>query len=469
MSLATRVKKAWNAFINRDEEEQSSGYYGYSNLGSGMSYANPPFRSRLRGFNEKSFVTAIYNRIAVDVSQIDIEHVRVDENGRYQEQIDSGLNYCLTQEANIDQTGKNLIQDAVMSMFDEGVVAIAPIDTMGDPRLNSYDIRTLRVGRILNWYPRHVLVELYDDRDGQKKPILLPKSIVAIVQNPFYTVMNEPNSTLQRLIHKLNLLDYVDDQSSSGKLDLIIQLPYQIKTDLQKERAQDRKKDIEDQLQNSKYGIAYIDASEHVTQLNRPVNNNLLDQIADLTDKLYSQLGITPEIMNGTAPEAVMKNYYKRTINPIVEALADEMKRKFLTKTARSQGQSILYFNDVFGLIPASELAELADKFTRNEIATSNEIRGVIGFKPSKDPKADELRNSNLNQSSDAATQPVDVDGNPLPIAGGSEPIDATAQDSTQDMTGDETEETDEDPYPDEDIIEILLNHTGENQNESTP
>lgn len=354
-------------------------------------------------------------------------------------------------------------------MFDEGVVAIAPIDTMGDPRLNSYDIRTLRVGRILNWYPRHVLVELYDDRDGQKKPVLLPKSIVAIVQNPFYTVMNEPNSTLQRLIHKLNLLDYVDDQSSSGKLDLIIQLPYQIKTDLQKERAQDRKKDIEDQLQNSKYGIAYIDASEHVTQLNRPVNNNLLDQIADLTDKLYSQLGITPEIMNGTAPEAVMKNYYKRTINPIVEALADEMKRKFLTKTARSQGQSILYFNDVFGLIPASELAELADKFTRNEIATSNEIRGVIGFKPSKDPKADELRNSNLNQSSDAATQPVDVDGNPLPIAGGSEPIDATAQDSTQDMTGDATEETDEDPYPDEDIIEILLNHTGENQNGSTP
>jgi hypothetical protein len=389
MGLVSRMKNAWNAFTDTD----SSRTFSYT---LGTSSSRPDFRNRGHIGNERSIVNSVYNRIAVDVSQINLEHARVDGNNRYLEPIDSGLNYALTQEANIDQTGKSLIQDAVMSMFDEGTVAIVPVDTVGDPLMGSYDIKTVRVGRIVQWYPRHVQIELYNDRTGNKETVTLPKEIVAIVQNPFYSIMNEPNSTLQRLIHKLNLLDYIDDQSGSGKMNLIVQLPYQLKSEMQKTRAATRQAEIEAQLKDSKFGIAYIDATEHITQLNRPVENNLLDQIKNLTDMLYSQLGLTTDIMNGTASEAVMKNYYKRTVNTILDSFQDEIQRKFLTKTARSQGQAIVYFNDVFSLIPATDIANMADAFARNEILTSNELRSIIGFKPSSDPKADTLTNSNL-------------------------------------------------------------------------
>ena len=394
ISIGSRIKSAWNAFTNRDPTI----YNNYSNNYSMGSYYRPD-RIRLTRGNERSIVTSIYNRIALDVAAINIYHCRLDKDDRYMENINSRLNDCLTLEANIDQTGRALIQDTVMSMFDEGSVALIPVDTKGDPIMSdSYDILTLRTGKIVTWYPNQVKVSVYNERTGQKEEICLPKHMVAIIENPLYAIMNEPNSTLQRLIRKLVLLDSIDEQSSSGKLDLIIQLPYIVKTDARREQAERRRQDIEKQLSGSKYGIAYTDGTEKITQLNRPVENNLMKQIEYLTSMLYSQLGITQSILDGTADEKTMLNYYTRTIEPIISAIVDEMKRKFLTKTARSQKQTIMFFRDPFKLVPVNDLAEIADKFTRNEILTSNEIRQIVGRKPSDDPKADKLVNSNLNQ-----------------------------------------------------------------------
>lgn len=385
-----RLKNAWNAFMNRDPP------YEYRDLGMVSTYR--PDRIRLTRGNERSIVTAIYNRIAVDCSQIEIKHAKLDENGRFVEVVKSGLNYCLNTEANVDQTGRALIQDIVMSMFDEGCVAIVPVDTTFNPNVtDSYDIRTLRVGKIVQWHPNHVRVRLYNERTGLFEEVTLLKSMTSIVENPLYSIMNEPNSTLQRLIRKLNLLDVIDEQSGSGKLDLIIQLPYIIKTEARRLQAEERRKNIEMQLANTKYGIAYTDSTEHITQLNRSVDNNLMGQIEYLTNMLYSQLGITKEILEGTASEQVLINYYNRTIEPIVSAIVLEMNRKFLTKTARTQRQSIVFFRDPFKLVPVNQIAEIADKFTRNEIMSSNEIRQIVGMKPVNDAKADELRNKNLN------------------------------------------------------------------------
>lgn len=390
ITVGSRLKHAWNAFMNRDPTR----YYG--DIGMGYSYR--PDRVRFSRGNERSIVTSVYNRIAIDAAAINIQHVRLDENSRFLETIKSGLNHCLTVEANVDQSGRGFIQDIVMSMLDEGCVAVLPIDTDDDPDVTgSYKIETMRTGKILDWYPEHIRVRVYNDRTGQKEDIIVPKSTVAIIENPLYAVINEPNSTMQRLIRKLNLLDVIDEQSGSGKLDLIIQLPYVIKTEARRKQAENRRKDIEMQLAGSKYGIAYTDGTERITQLNRAVDNNLMSQIEYLTNMLYSQLGITQSILDGTADEKTMLNYYNRTIEPIVSAIVDEMKRKFLTKTARSQFQSICTFRDPFKLVPVSEIAEIADKMTRNEIMTSNEIRQVIGMKPSNDPKADELRNKNLS------------------------------------------------------------------------
>lgn len=407
-SFGSRLKHAWNAFLNRDPTNEFRDV--------GVSYSYRPDRPRLTRGNERSIVTAIYNRVAMDVSAITIQHVRLDENGRFLSAIDSGLNNCLTLEANIDQTGREFIQDAVVSMFDEGCVALVPVDTTDDPEVTgAYDINSMRTGQIIEWYPRHVKVRVYNDQTGRKEDILLSKSAVSIIENPLYAVVNEPNSTLQRLIRKLNLLDVVDEQSSAGKLDLIIQLPYVVKTETRRQQAEKRRKDIEEQLSGSKYGIAYTDGTERITQLNRPVENNLMKQIEYLTSMLYSQLGITQSILDGSADEKTMLNYYNRTIEPIVSALVDEMKRKFLTKTARTQMQSIAFFRDPFKLVPVSELAEISDKFTRNEIMTSNEIRQVIGMKPSEDPKADQLRNSNINQSNeDDPNNKANINPNPL-------------------------------------------------------
>ena len=401
MNIGSRLKHAWNAFMNRDPTEVD--------YDIGPAYYYRPDRPRLTRGNERSIVTAVYNRIALDVSDIDIRHVRLDENGRYIEDIDSGLNNCLTVEANIDQTGKAFIQDVVMSMLDEGCVAIVPVDTTLNPKITgSYDINSMRTGKIIQWYPQHVKVNLYNDKTGRKEEVTLPKSMVAIVENPLYAVMNEPNSTLQRLIRKLNLLDYVDEQTGAGKLDLIIQLPYVIKSNARRQQAEDRRADIERQLKDSKYGIAYTDGTERITQLNRPVENNLMKQIEYLTSMLYSQLGINQTVLDGTADEKTMLNYTNRSIGPIISAIVDEMKRKFLTKTARSQMQSIRYFKDPFKLVPVNEIAEISDKLTRNEIASSNEIRQIIGWKPSQDPAADELRNKNLNQQSPDMMVPED-------------------------------------------------------------
>lgn len=398
-SLGSRLRHAWNAFRNRDPTRT------YQDVGVGYSYR--PDRMRFSRGNERSIVTALYNRIAVDVASIGIKHVRLDEHDRYLEAMDSNLNTCLTLEANIDQTGRSFMQDVVMSMFDEGCVAIVPIDTKDDPNITwPCDILSMRTGKIKEWYPSHVLVEVYNDRLGRKEDIRLPKSRVAIIENPLYAIINEPNSTMQRLIRKLNLLDFVDEQSGSGKLDLIIQLPYIIKTEARREQAEKRRKDIEMQLSGSKYGIAYTDGTERITQLNRPIENNLMKQIEYLTSMLYSQLGITQAVLEGTADEQTMLNYHTRTIEPIISAIADEMKRKFLTKTARSQKQSILFFRDPFKLVPVNSMAEIADKFTRNEIMTSNEIRQVIGMKPSDDPKADQLVNSNISQPTEEQMLP---------------------------------------------------------------
>lgn len=390
-SFGNRLKHAWNAFMNKDSGRQYFNY-GYS---SGYRRDHPKFS---RGV-DRTIISSVYNRIALDVSQIIIQHVKLDENGRYKETIDSKLNNCLTLEANIDQTSRDFIQDLVLTMFDEGCAAIVPVDTSDDIlRTGSFDVLSMRVGKIVEWFPRAVRINVYNDHTGEREEIVLPKERVAIVDNPFYCVMNESNSVVQRIIQKFRLLDAVDEYSSSGKLDLIIQLPYVIKTKAREDQAEQRRKLIENQLANSKYGIAYIDGTEHITQLNRSLENNFLTQIQYLVDLFYSQMGITSEVMNSTADEKTMLNYNTRTIEPIISAISDNIKRKFLTKTARSQGQSIMFFKDPFKLVPVSDLAEIADKMTRNEIMSSNELRQIIGMKPSSDPSADELRNKNLSQ-----------------------------------------------------------------------
>ena len=401
MGLRDRLQHAWNAFFNRDP---TSNYRTNE-----ISYSYRPDRPRLSRGNERSIVTAIYNRIALDVASIDIKHCKLDENGRYVKDMKSGLNECLTVEANMDQTARAFIQDIVISMLDEGVVAVVPVDTTFNPKnTGSYDITSMRTGKILEWSATTVKVKVYNDRTGQKEDVVLPKSMVGIIENPLYSVINEPNSTMQRLIRKLNLLDSIDEQSGAGKLDLIIQLPYIIKTDARRQQAEQRRKEIEMQLAGSKYGIAYTDGTERVTQLNRPVENNLMKQIEYLTSMLYSQLGFHQTILDGTADEKTMLNYTNRTIEPIASAIVDELKRKFLTKTARTQGQSIEFFRNPFRLVPINNIADIADKFTRNEILTSNEIRQIIGMKPSDDPKADQLVNSNIAQPVDQMAYPED-------------------------------------------------------------
>ena len=395
MRFVERIRNSWNAFRNRDPTM----FYNES----GMSYTYRPDRVRFSRGNERSIVTSVYNKIAMDVAAVDIRHCRIDKNSRYIEDINSDLNTCLTLEANIDQTHRSFRQDVVMSMFDEGAVAIVPIEATGDPMLGTaFDIKSMRVAKIVEWFPRSIKVEVYNEWTGRKEKLIYPKKSVAIVENPLYSVINEPNSTMKRLIRKLNLLDAIDEQSGSGKLDLIIQLPYVVKGELKEQQAEKRKNAIIDQLKGP-YGIAYIDGTEKVTQLNRPVENNLMKQIEYLTNMLYSQIGITPAIMDGTADEKTMLNYNNRTIEPIVAAIVDAMKRSFLSKTARSQGQTIMAFRDPFKLVPINNIAEIADKFTRNEILTSNEIRQIIGFKPSDDPKADKLINSNIAQSKEEA------------------------------------------------------------------
>ena len=392
ITIGSRIKHAWNAFLNRDPTNNST--YSYY-----MGSSTRPDRTRLSGGNERSIITSIYNRISIDVASIDIKHCRLDEDGRFDDIINSKLNECLTLEANIDQTARAFFQDAAMSLLNEGCIALVPVDTNIDPNdTSSFDILTLRTGKIVGWYPDRVRVNVYNDRTGKREDIIISKSAVSIIQNPFYDVMNEPNSTLQRLKRKLNLLDVVDEQTSSGKLDLIIQLPYIIKSEARRNQANERRAEIERQLAGSKYGIAYTDGTEKITQLNRPVENNLLKQIEYLTSMLYSQLGITASVMDGTADEKTMLSYKTRTIEPIIAAIVDEMKRKFLTKTARTQRQTIMYFKDPFKLVPVNDIAEIADKFTRNEILTSNEVRQIVGRRPSKDPKADQLVNSNISQ-----------------------------------------------------------------------
>lgn len=403
--LQSGLQHGWNAFMNKDPT--------YIRQNVGVGYGRRPDRPRLSRGNERSIVNAIFNRIALDVANIDIRHCDLDEDGRFLNERKSGLNTCLSLEANLDQTARAFIQDAAMSILDEGAIAIVPVDTTINPKdTTSFDITSMRVGKIVDWYPAHVKVRLYNEKTGEKEEVLLPKRMVAIVENPFYAVMNEPNSTLQRLVRKLNILDAIDEQSGSGKLDLIIQLPYTVKSDLRKNQAEERRKAIEDQLKGP-YGIAYVDGTERITQLNRPIENNLLKQIEYLTSMLFGQLGMTQAILDGSADEQTMLNYYSRTIEPIIAAIVDEMKRKFLSKTARTQGQSISYFRDPFKLVPISSIAEIADKFTRNEIMTSNEIRQEIGMKPSKDPKADQLINSNISQPTEKVTPKPEVTEEP--------------------------------------------------------
>lgn len=397
LNLSTRLAHAWNAFTSRDPTQY---------IITGPGYSLRPDRPRLSRGNEKSIATSIFNRIALDVSSVNIKHCRLDKNGRYVEDIDSGLNNCLNLEANKDQTGRAFIQDVVLSMLDEGCVALVPVETTIDPKSsNSYQIDSMRTGKITEWYPDMVRVRLYNDRTGEKEEILLPKNQVAIIENPLYAVVNEYNSTMQRLIRKLSLLDVTDEQTASGKLDLIIQLPYVIKTEARRAQVERRRKDIIDQLAGSQYGIAYTDGTEKITQLNRSLENNLLKQVEYLTNMVYSQLGITQSVLDGTADEKTMLNYMNRTVEPIISAIVDELKRKFLTKTARSQLQSIVYFRDPFRLVPVNDIAEIADKLTRNEIMTSNEIRQIVGMQPSKDPKADKLVNSNISQAKQDMSQ----------------------------------------------------------------
>lgn len=410
LTFVSRLKHGWNAFMNRDPTY---------NHAIGPSYSYRPDRPRFTRGNERSIVTSVFNRIALDVAAISMQHCILDDNGRFVEVVNSKLNNCLTLEANLDQTARAFVQDVVMSMFDEGCVAMVPVDTTFDPEItSSYDVLSMRTGKIVDWYPEYVKVCVYNEKTGRKEEVILPKTAVGIVENPLFAVVNEPNSTGQRLIRKLNLLDQIDEQTGSGKLDLIIQLPYVIKTDARRDQAERRRKDIEEQLSGSKYGIAYTDGTEHITQLNRPVENNLLKQIEYLRDMFYSQLGITQTILDGTADDKTMLNYYSRTIEPIVSAIVDEMNRKFLTKTARTQHHAIKFFRDPFKLVPVNDIAEIADKFTRNEILTSNEIRQIIGMKPSDDPKADRLVNSNISQpdekqqSSGKPTENLEEGGN---------------------------------------------------------
>ena len=404
ITLGSRFKHAWNAFLNRDPTDE------FQYTGNGYSYR--PDRIRLTRGNERSIITSVFNRIALDAASIEIKHCRLDEDDRYVADINSGLNNCLNLEANIDQTGRNLVQDIVMSMFDEGVIAVVPIDTTTNPKLtDSYDILSMRTAKILEWKPAHVKVRVYNDRTGNKEDILVPKRTVAIIENPLYAIINEPNSTAQRLKRKLSLLDVTDEKTASNKLDLIIGLPYVVKTETRRKQAEARMQSIEEQLAGSKYGIAYTDATEKVTQLNRSVDNQLLSQVEYLTNQLFAQLGITQSILDGTADDKTMLNYYNRTIEPIVSAIVDEFKRKFISKTARSQKQSIKAFRDPFKLVPVNDIAEIADKFTRNEITTSNEIRQAIGMKPSNDPKADKLVNSNISQPNEGEdTQDLEKD-----------------------------------------------------------
>ena len=413
-SIGSRLKHAWNAFFNKDPTPVK--------WDQGASYSYRPDRPRLTRGNERSIVTAIYNRIALDVSALIMKHCRLDENGRYSEDVDSKFNRCLTVEANLDQTARAFKQDIVMSMLDEGCVAVVPVDTSQDPLKGSYDILTMRTGKILEWRPSTIKVRAYNEKTGEKEDIVVPKCTTAIIENPLYAVINEPNSTMQRLIRKLNLLDAVDEQSSAGKLDLIIQLPYIIKTDARRQQAEARRKDIEMQLSGSKYGIAYTDGAERITQLNRSIDNNLMKQIEYLTSMLYSQLGITQSILDGTADEKTMLNYNNRTVEPIASAIVDEMKRKFLTKTAISQSQTVMYFMDPFKLVPVSNLADIADKFTRNEILSSNEVRQIIGMKPSDDPKADELLNKNISQPVDETMVPPEEEAGYEKTDGAGEP-----------------------------------------------
>lgn len=412
MALFDRVKNGWNAFMSRDPTN--------SRINLGPSYYSRPDRTQLSRGNERSTITAIYNRIAVDAAQCEINHVRVDENGNFLEILDTPLNERLNLSANLDQTGRAFLQDVYMSMFDEGCIAMVPIDTTIDPFSNdSFKIDSIRVGEIIEWYPKAIKVKAYNEETGRREEIIVSKKTTAIIENPFYAVMNRPNSTVQRLTRKLNILDAIDEQSGSGKLDLIIQLPYSIRSEARKQQAKERRADVESQLSGSKFGIAYIDSTEHITQLNRSVENNLMNQIEYLTSMVYSQLGITKEIMDGTADEKVMSNYFSRTIEPILSAIVDEMKRKFLTETARTQRQSIKFFRDPFKLVPVTQIAEMSDKLTRNEILTSNEFRQIIGRKPSGDPNADTLRNKNLSPAADA--QLVDIDGNVIANPAGSQ------------------------------------------------
>lgn len=405
MSLKDRLQHGWNAFLGRD------GPINYMEYGE--AYYTRPDRVRFTRGNERSIINAVYTRIAVDAASINIRHVRTDDEDRFKEEIKDGLNECLSLEANKDQTGRAFIQDAVMSMLDEGCIAIVPVDTTANIKTMSFDINSMRVGKVIQWYPDYVKIRLYNDRTGKTQEIMLPKKSVSIIENPFYSVMNEPSSTAARLIRKLNLLDTIDEHNSTGKLDMIIQLPYIIKTPARRKQAENRRKDIEMQLSSSKYGIAYTDGTEKITQLNRAIDNNMIENVEYFTNMLYSQLGITQSIMDGTADEKVMQNYYTRTIEPIVSAIADEMKRKFLTKTARTQGQSIMFFRNPFKLMPITDFAELADKLTRNCVATSNEIRQAIGMKPVDDPQADQLINNNLSQPKEALeeaeTEEIDV------------------------------------------------------------
>lgn len=405
-SFFTRLKSGWNAFLAREPTRDYIYDRGFRDIGTSFTYR--PDRTRFSRGNERSIVTSVFNQIAMDVAAVDIKHCRLDKNGRYVEDMKSGLNECLGLEANIDQTGRAFIQDVVMSMLDEGAVAIVAVDTSVDPRLsNSYDILSLRTGKIVEWFPAHVKVKVYNERTGQKEDVTLPKRQVAIIENPLYAVINETNSTMQRLIRKLNLLDAIDEQSGSGKLDLIIQLPYTIKSDLRQQQADKRRKDIEEQLKGP-YGIAYTDATERITQLNRPIENNLMKQIEYLTSQFYGQLGITQAVMDGTADERTMLNYNNRTIEPILSAIVDAMRRVFLTKTARSQGQTITFFRNPFKLVAVADIANMADTFTRNEILSSNEFRQILGFKPSDDPKADQLVNSNIAQPADTGMMPME-------------------------------------------------------------
>ena len=402
--LTDRLKHAWNVFNDRTVLESRSSQ-GFSPFGEIVNTGSRPDRLRMRISNERSIIASIYTRIAIDFASVSIRHVKLDDDERFQSVVNSGLNDCLKVEANLDQAGRMFRQDIVLSLFEKGVIAIVPVETSLNPNVTGgYDIRNLRVGEIVKWYPRHVRVNIYNEKTGRREEVTLEKSIVAIVENPLYLVMNEPNSTLQRLMRKLSLLDVVDEQSSSGKLDLIIQLPYVIRNEAKKAAAEQRRRDIEFQLKGSQYGIAYTDGTEKITQLNRPAENNLLKQVEYLTQMLYAQLGITEEILNGTADEVTMLNYYNRTIEPLLDAVVEEFRRKFLTKTARTQGQSVQYYRDPFKFVPVSQIAEISDKFTRNEIATSNEMRGAIGWRPHPDPKADELRNSNMP----APSEPVE-------------------------------------------------------------